>query len=394
MKINTISKFIATFSLFAFSAAQADLIEFNVTDYADTTAGGGVQTSYVAAVDAMLAEFQNQVNTAAGTGDLEIDEFFGGLANATIMAGSGLGSSTYNEFDYFLVGGGLGLGGVLAQDKSIAGVAKALAQGDPIQEQLAGVGGSASVTLGANAGLLFKSPWFWGMVDPTRLKGYLGFFFFPIRIPGYGSASVGALSAIGQYQLIPSQSFALGTVKWNGVNISSGLKYAKFSIEATMDQNITRDTSIDIGGTPSTTTLAMPLTANIDINTTSVTMPFEASTSVRLGYVISIVMGTSFDVNLGSASGGVDAEDTVANPAAVVTVTHDNSGGLFADNTTSADTVVDDDFANGSGNPTFLNWRAFTGLQLEFGVGGLFVTVQKAILKPQYGVNLGLNLFF
>lgn len=370
-----------TIALTMANTGHAGLITFDNVDYA-TTVVGAAQTTYNAAVDELLSQFEDQVNANAGTGDLKLSEYFGALGNSTSIAASGLGASYQNDFEFFTIGGGAGFGGQLAPGKTLTDLQ------DGIQGTLSGVGASASVTLGAKAGLIFKSPWFWGLVDPTRLKGYVGLFFFPINLAGFGSGNVTSVSAIGQYQLMKPMSMGLGMLKWNGVSLSSGIRFSKFSLDASYSKTVTQSESMDVGGTPVTTSLTTPLEIELSIASTTTTIPFEASTSVRLLYFLSLMAGTAFDFNVGSSSGGVTAPDTT------VTVDHGGSAAFTGDNTTTADATVDTAFANGEGNPTFLNWRGFIGAQIEFGVGGIFVNFEKSILKSQYGVNVGLNLFY
>ncbi len=397
MQKHNLRSFFAIFSLTVVGTAQASFITIPDSGVTNTLACNGTgadaacTSALASAVDEALGQFENQLNASAGTGTLSLDSYFGGLGNSTVLAGSGLGAAYYNNFDYFLVGGGMGVGGALTDGTSIFDLAKSTGSGDSLQSKIAGFGAGASITLGARAGLIFKSPILWGLVDPSRLKGYVGFFFFPVSFDTI-KANISSFSAIGQYQLIQPISMGLGALKWNGVNVSSGLRYARMSIDATYSQTPTQTESLDLGsGVSLPITFSAPVEVALDVKSSSVTIPFEASTSVRLGYVISLMMGTAFDLNMGSTSGGVTASDET------IDITPGDLSGAPGGSVTGAATAgyeVNADFASGSGRPTFLNWRAFGGFQFEFGVGGLFVTVQKAILKPQYGVNLGLNLFY
>jgi hypothetical protein len=374
---------LATFAL----SSQAKLITITPQAYATCTVlvAGDCDSFYQSAIDSALQQFEDQINASAGTGDYDQDKYFGGAANGAAMSSTGNGAVYNNGFDYFTVGVNLGAAGVLASGSSIVDVIKHGAQGNVV-----GAGGSASITIGANAGLLFKDPWFWGLVDPTRLKGYLGVFFFPLPLKSdsiTGDIKATAVSAMAQYTLIPGMSLGLGALRWNGVNISSGLRYTRFSVQGTFSNpNFGKEYTLNINGDHTGATMFAPLTVDLDVTANNVAMPFEATTSVRLAYFLNLMVGTAFDFNVGSAAGSVDAN------VPTITIDQDDTATLtFTGNTTATTATTPYD---GSGHPTILNWRAMVGLQLEFGVGGIYATLTKAVLKPQMGINLGMNFFY
>ncbi len=60
---------------------------------------------------------------------------------------------------------------------------------------------------------------------------------------------------------------------------------------------------------------------------------------------------------------------------------------------TTASANIQNDYV-GRTNPDLVNWRFFGGLHFNLGVGGVYLGVQKSMLKNQYAANLGLNLFY
>lgn len=380
-------KYSSIISLFiSVAATQARLITLTPATYATcTVAAVSCDTAYQTAIDSFVSTFETQINASAGIGDLNLGQYFSGIANATSVSNSGLGVDHHSHFDVALFGFGLGAAGVLASGYGISDLASG--GSETLRQKIGGMAVGANVTVGLKASTFLHSPLF-GFIDPARLKGYVGFFFFPYTVPGYGSASLGALSMMGQYNIVPGTSAGLGAFKWGGVNISSGLRMASFSLKGSVAQTVAMTQNIVVASNNVPTTMSAPITVNMNLSSKDFTIPVEASTSVRLAWIMSLMMGTAFDINVGSASGGVTAPDPT------ITLTHSSTGPVTLAGSTTVDAAVDTAFANGSGKPTFINWRGFGGVQFEFGVGGFYVTATKAILASQYGINAGLNLFY
>ena len=371
------------------SSSQAAFITFEAKADRSYATCAGCQAAYESAVDTVLDSFETQVNAQAGTGDLSIDQYFGGVANSMVMAGAGTGIVYGNDFSMFIAGGGLGIGGALAAGNGIGDVISAVTNGNSVRGLIVGGALQASATVGVNAGLFLKSPSLWGLVDPSRLKGYVSFMSLNREFTGFGTASVSNFSAMGQYGIIPGKSWALNSVKWEGVNLSSGVRFGKMDLTGSYSTTVEESSTVDAGGgvTP-TVTMSTPLAVDLDINSTTFAIPFEGSTAIRLGYILSLYAGMGVDLAFGSTSGGVTGTDDL------VTVTHSGTGAGSITGNTEVNYSVDAGFANGSGKPAFLNARGFAGAQLELGVVNLTLGLQKALFAGRYAVNLGANLYW
>lgn len=376
-------------SVFSF-ASQAQFIKFGTPNYATCT---GCDVEYRAAIDTVLSSFATEVNAQAGTGDLSIDQYFGGVSNSMVMAGAGSGVVYGNDFSMFVVGGGLGLGGALSSGNGIGDVVSAMTSGKSVRGIIVGGALQASGTVGLNAGLFLKSPILWGTVDPSRLKAYLSFMSLSRDFTGFGSASMTNFSAMGQYTILPGNSWALSSVKWEGINVSSGVRFGKMNLAGSYSTTVEQRQTIDAGGGVNPTVdVSTPLAVNLDVKASNFTIPFEGSTAIRLGYIFSLYAGMGVDMAFGSTKGGVTEGTSTANRE--VTVAHSGTGsGNISGDTTVAYTV-EDGFASGSGKPTFLNARGFGGVQLELGVVNLTLGVQKALFASRYAANLGANLYW
>lgn len=249
------------------------------------------------------------------------------------------------------------------------------------------------MTVGLNAGLVLDGPILWGLVDPDQLRGYLSFMSLSREFTGLGSASMTTFSAMGQYTILPGQGWALNSVKWNGVVIGSGLRYGAMTLTGSFTQNVGADgeyaSTISVGGgNDVTVTPSAPLDVSLNVESSTFTIPFEASTSIRLGYVISLYAGMGFDIAFGSTSGGVTAADDT------VTVSHTGASGVTFSGDTTVPYTVDTGFANGSGSPSIANLRGFAGAQLELAVMNITLGLQKSLLAGRYAANLGLNFYW
>jgi hypothetical protein len=312
-------------------------------------------------LDEAFAAMEDQVN--ANLPATEPGDYTKGMANAVAMAGTGTSAVYGSSFRYGLIGLGVGLGLDLG-DQSLGDVLG----GDADLDKIGGLGLQGALVLGVNPGAFTQGSWF-GIIDPTRLRTYLSFMSLK-RDVGDASVEFTNFGAVGQYRIIPEQSLGMNVVKWNGVDVSAGLRYSKMKFVLTQTVSETQD--VEGGGEME---ISGPITVGADVGV--FTVPLEASTSVRLLYVLNLVGGAGADINFGSSK-------AIANLDADIDIT-----GVGANPT--AEGALD---LGGSAGPTIMNLRAFGGLQFEFAIGSLYATVQKSLTASVWGVNTGLNLFF
>lgn len=114
------------------------------------------------------------------------------------------------------------------------------------------------------------------------------------------------------YQLVKPKSVPLGVFKWQGLNVSSGLYYQKTTVETSFvpDSAGFNSTGLTVGGVTGYLTVRPELTALIESST--FTVPLEATTGVRLLYIIDLMVGAGVDLTFGSGEITMESNQQVA----------------------------------------------------------------------------------
>jgi hypothetical protein len=305
-------------------------------------------------------DFLNALETEVNSNlpSVETGQYTKGIANATAMASTGTSAVYGSSFSYGLFGINGGIGLDLGEGNSLS---------DFDTKKVAGFGAQAAVVLGFNPGAVTTANWW--VVDPARLRLYLSFLKMDRTFDG-AEVSFSSLGFVGQYRLIPEKSLGLNTVKWNGVDISTGFRMAKMKLEFT--QNLEVVFEQDVGGTPETATVNGPITIGGDVNVFSI--PVEASTSVRLLYFLNLIGGLGADINLGSSKSIAAYNANIALPQSA--------------------TATGDLDLGGNAKPSPVNMRAFAGVGFEFAIGTLNLIASKSLNTGTWGLGAGLNFFF
>jgi len=345
---------IAGVSILSAGAQAADLVQLTCTNKGSFASLSQCQDSF----DTLAANINtNLSDLPPGFDD---GTYAGGVANSNAMASAGTGVVYGSSFKYGLIGGGFGLGVDLGAGNSLSDIIS----GNIDTDALAGFAAQGSAILGFNPGAVTKATWF-GLIDPTRLRLYLSFMSMD-RSFDTASVSFSNFGIVGQYRLIPEKSLGLNVVKWGGVDVTSGLKYSKMKIGFSQDVNQTT------GAGATQVTLDAPLTFYADSSNFSI--PIEASTSVRLLYVLNFVGGLGADINFGSTGLGVNLDGDI-------------SGGSGAEGTVVGNIGAD-------ASPKIMNLRGFVGAQFEFAIGSIYANIQKSLTAGVWGANLGVNFFY
>lgn len=310
--------------------------------------------------DSLIAELQSTVNEKFPS--VETGQYTKGMANATAMASTGSTSVYGSSFKYGLVGGSVALGADLGEGNSISDIMSNFSES---AKKFAGVGVQSAVVLGLSPGAFTSAQW--GIIDPARLRLYVNFLSMSQDLDD-ADISFSSFGLTGQYRIVQERSLGLSLVKWNGVDVSSGLRIAKNKFSFTQQLPSFSETQ----GPVSATVAAAPATIGADVGVYSI--PVEASTSLRLLYVLNFFGGIGGDFNFGSSKAIADYNTNIA-----------VSGGGTATGALAL---------GGNTSPTAWNLRAFGGLGLEFGVGTLNVGIGKSLTASAWGVNVGANFFY
>ncbi len=354
--INLSSQILCLLALLVFAQnAHAQLISVTCTDKGTTLSQSQCDT--------LMSSLETELNS--GLPNVETGQYTQGIANANAMAATGVGYAIGSDFSYALIGGGIGLGVDLG-DNSLSDVITGKAD----MQTMAGLGAQGSAVLGINPGKFYSNKiWF---IDPTRIRIYLSFMSKSQSFDTI-SAKFSNFGLVGSYNLLAGTSLGLGMVKWNGVNIVSGIKYATF--EGSFSQSIP---ATSVAGPLTTTASAAAAPALISADSSNFSIPIEANSSVKLLHFLTFNAGLGADLNFGNTS-GTGTYDT--------TILISGAGAGGATGAASAEVGSDS-------SPTLMNLRAMFGTNIDFVVGSLNLGVQKSLTGGVWGVNAGLNFFW
>ncbi|MEO5666445.1 MAG: hypothetical protein ABIR96_00150 [Bdellovibrionota bacterium] len=302
----------------------------------------------------LVDDLQTQVNDQLPS--VETGQYTKGMANATAMASTGTASVYGSSFKYGLIGGSVALGVDLGSGNKLSNFDA---------KKVAGVGVQSAAIIGFSPGSVTSGQW--GPIDPARLRIFLSFLKLDQTLNDADVAFT-SMGLIGQYRLVGERSLGLSVLKWNGIDVSSGFRLAKNKFSFT--QTLPAFTQTQNGITA--TVAAAPATLGADVNVYSV--PVEASTSVRLLYVLNLFTGIGGDFNFGSSKAIANYDTNIA-----VSGGGDATGSLELGGDTS---------------PTPWNLRAFAGLGVEFAIGTLNVGIGKSLTAGAWSTSVGLNLFY
>jgi len=189
-----------------------------------------------------------------------------------------------------------------------------------------------------------------------------------------------SLGVTANYQLLPPLSLA-GLVLWRGVNVGSGLIYQGTTIGLTVGlDSINQDIgAVSAPGMSNINNLKLKLdpelALNMDIST--VTIPLEATTAIRLLYFLNLSLGVGVDLGLGTSAMKVGMNGDI------------NVDGNLPSQIQRADSEKISVDAGGDMSPSVFNLKFMTGIGFNFGPVVLDIPV---IFYLDSGYSVGLTL--
>jgi hypothetical protein len=174
-----------------------------------------------------------------------------------------------------------------------------------------------------------------------------------------------------QYRLIEPTKHGGGgsAVRWLGISLTSGFEFTKWTL-GTSGESL--DTELDVGSGGEMATLNLTQTGRFDLKTTAITVPFEASTGVRIALLLSLYGGVGIDVTGGTSTLDTNLDGTLT--------TQDNT------NVGTVQVVAD---GSNSGSPA--TGRVFAGAQLNLWKFKFFVQAN-ASQTPAASIALGFRV--
>lgn len=110
----------------------------------------------------------------------------------------------------------------------------------------------------------------------------------------------GTLLTLGghvQYRILPPTR--PGPLRWTGLSATSGLEYASWTVGTTTGGSI--ESHYVVEGSKDRASIHMSSTGTLDVDVTTVRVPLEVSTGVRLGGVLALYAGGGLDLTTGSS---------------------------------------------------------------------------------------------
>lgn len=299
-----------------------------------------------AGTDALFADLNNTVGKYTNQKQLAL-----GSANAGVYSSSAATQRGYQGYDLFAISVGTMIG-VQAPSLNPGYYSKIGSELKANGDLYAGAAWNPLVfQLGINAAALsdaFKD--FYFALKFGSLKVKVGDFQFDSFIIG----------ALANYQLINDHSIGANSLKWRGISVGTGLIYQSNKIDLKLPFNgqlfnggiyqVKLD-SIDTG-----------------IETTAFIIPVEATTAVRLLYILNLSVGAGFDLAAGSSKIKLGNTSTVTAGAI--------GGRLVVDGSTTGD------------GPTILRPKVTAGVGLGIGPVVIDLPVTYYLMS---GFNAGLT---
>jgi hypothetical protein len=355
-----------TFTLLLAASPSFAQFTISISNYGGATGNA----SAVQALDELVAELESSINE--NLSDIpSTSTFISGAPDAAILAGSGLSASYNTNFKLFMAGFQLGA----AFDPGTAKLFD-LFSGEGL-DKIEGAGVDAGFIVGMPLGLFTKAN-----IGPIKLENTKVFahllslpkrsYFGPLAA-GITSVGVGAM-----YKLLPEVGAGMGLVRWGGLDLTSGLRYASIKIEFQQELDPI-EMEQDLGGTFGQATATYEGTVTAGAHVTALTLPMEASSSVRLLYFLDLFAGLGVDLSLGSGKviAEVDGPINIEGSADLGTVVADGTLDLGS---------------NSKPNP--INLRYFAGLGFDMFAVNLSAKYSQMITSGAKGISVGVTAYW
>ena len=122
----------------------------------------------------------------------------------------------------------------------------------------------------------------------------------------------GSIASAGghlQWRIIGGNSGPVATAfKWGGIDLTAGFEYSKWTLG--VSQPLSNDFVVGSGSLQSTVTATA--TGRFDVSSTTMVIPLEATTSVRLLYFLSLYGGVGFDFQNGTTTVNASLNGTLS----------------------------------------------------------------------------------
>lgn len=260
---------------------------------------------------------------------------------------------------------GLGVDYASNSERAIIGIGANLALAADLDGELPSAGAAANIAL--MAGLNLRH---W---NHPALTVYGNAFYRSAENDNlHGSIASGG-AHIQYKKYTPTQGLKRLAIQWGGFDFTTGIEVAHWAYGLRGELSTSFDLANDAGS--ASTRIDARTSGHIDLSATTVTIPVEVTTNVRLLYLASLYLGFGLDAQVGSSSLdlGVGGSLTGTRPD---TGEVETIGAITVDGT-------------GSRSPSFLGYHIMLGLQANLWRLKVFT---QATLEPVDKVSLALGV--
>jgi len=321
----------------------------------------------------------NELRNETGSIDTKPEDFIQSWGNSAVFASHGATTRAYGEYKIFSFTIGPMLGIQLPGDPF-----KIVDELGNLPEKL---NNDRDIKLGIspqifNARIGINTSKF--LLDKLYLGLHLGFIKFNgddfgldvLNGFNYDNFSLGITA---NYQLIRQKQLVAGLLLWRGVNVGSGLIYqsTKIGYGIKLD-SYTQDFTITNNSTPMNMKLIIDPKIELDMDISTVTIPLEATTAVKLLWFLNIPLGVGVDLGFGKSDIkiGMNGDINIEGSYSSLNLSQSKPG--------SISTTAGGDMA-----PAFFNLKFMTGLGFNFGPVVLDIPITFYVGN---GYNVGVTL--
>ncbi|MFL5784689.1 MAG: hypothetical protein ACJ76H_08785, partial [Bacteriovoracaceae bacterium] len=331
-------------------AQSSGPLHIKVTDYGFLTSFPALQTI----LDDYLKTVEADLNKQQPIED--IDRVIKSTANSTALSSRGIGTDHASKFDRFLLG--LSLGAAADLDRNVG-----------LKDQIAGIGGSASILLGTK--LNKKTDLFFNVGSLSHSKTFDG-------VMGTNLDSEITTNNAGihlRYNFLDGSGDDMWG--WTGLNVSTGYEYNRNKLS--FEDVLAEDVNVDLGGQA---VLQGRLKGKPQYTITSEThtIPVEVFSAVNFLKFFSVFGGAGADFNFGRSEGSGNVKANAFSPLTCVS-------GVCTNLNLPQAQITGDLNSHKNVDPFF--FRGFAGLQLNLGHVKLYGEVNRVFGTQLTGVNFG-----
>jgi hypothetical protein len=182
-----------------------------------------------------------------------------------------------------------------------------------------------------------------------------------------------------QYKFFPDYNYAWGLFKWNGVNVSTGLKSTNLKILYSKTFSQTQTQALSAPGNP-TLNMAVSSTVSLGAETAATTIPIDVSSGVGVLYLFDLYAGVGTDINTGRTKSIISAPGTVS-----ATETSGQLGTMSGD--------IQFDLGDKASSQAFVT-RTFIGAAFDVRVLSIGFQYTKAVSNSAQALSLNLAAHF